>query len=86
MTTNRAMKCPDCGAQMAIRLTKGERRFYAHCPGCGRMQFGPAQSVARLDYSDAICQHSIERTPCKRGFTSWCPICRVRTFTYTQDR
>lgn len=80
--TGKTIKCPDCGAEMSIRLTKGGKRFYAHCPGCGRMQFGSAESLVRLDYTDTVCNHGVELTACKRGFTSWCPICRVRTFIY----
>lgn len=81
--TGKTMKCPDCGAVISIHLVKGGRRFYAHCTGCGRMQFGPAESLERLTAGALyVCTHGVELTPCKRGFTSWCPICRVRTFTY----
>lgn len=79
---SKTMKCPDCGADMSIGLAKGGKRFYAHCPGCGRLQFGPAGLLARLEYTDSVCPHGVELNVCKRGQTSWCPLCRIRTFTY----
>jgi len=64
-------------------LNQGEKAFCAHCPGCGRIQFGPAESLARLEAgAPYVCNHGVELTHCKRGFTSWCPLCRVRTPTY----
>jgi len=29
-----------------------------------------------------LCPHRLERKPCRGGHTTWCPICRVRSFIY----
>jgi len=77
--------CQKCGAKMPVRLLKDGWRFSAHCPGCGLIMFGPSALLSRLESQDTVCPHNPELKPCKRGFTSWCPICRVRTFAYGQD-
>ena len=76
------MTCQQCGAKMSINLVKGGRRFSAHCFGCGLQMFGPAPLSDRLGYVDAVCPHKPELKACRRGLTSWCAICRVRTFAY----
>ncbi len=86
MNSKREMTCQMCGSKMPARLLKGGSRFSAHCYGCGLQMFGPGLLLERLEYVDTVCPHTPELKPCKRAFTSWCPICRVRTFAYTQDK
>jgi len=76
------MTCQQCGAEMSINLVKGGRRFSAHCFGCGLHMFGPVPLLDRLKYVNAVCPHKPELKACKRGLTSWCAVCRVRTFAY----
>lgn len=73
------LPCP-CGAKAPVQETgKG---YYTHCPGCGRMAFfkNPVL-LERLKYGE-LCPHHPEPKPCKGGSTTWCPLCRVRTFIY----
>ena len=74
--------CQKCEAKMSVILVKGGRRFSAHCYGCGLHMFGPAPLLERLEYDSPPCPHKPKLEPCRRGLTSWCPECRVRTFTY----
>ncbi|MBM4447384.1 MAG: hypothetical protein FJ023_08590 [Chloroflexi bacterium] len=76
------MACPECGAQMPVQLVKQDKRFSSHCYGCGLHMFGPAALLARLEHTDTVCLHKPEWKACKRGFTLWCPLCRVRAFCY----
>lgn len=84
MASEWSMRCPEPGCQvwMSIRLIKGGKSYFAHCRGCGRIQFGPAYLLDRLKHETIICPHDVTLIKCKGGLTSWCPICRVRTFIY----
>lgn len=70
-----------CGA-LAPVFSVGDR-YMAHCPGCGSLTFwGNPALLERLRYGGQLCNHQLESRPCKGGWTTWCPRCRVRTFYY----
>lgn len=74
----------DCGAKARVYETAGDK-FYARCPGCGKVTFGSnTDLLERLKYGGSLCPHHPAVVPCKRGFTSWCPLCRIRTFSSEQ--
>ena len=79
------MTCEKCGAKMSVHLVKSGRRFSAHCYGCGLHMFGPTPLLERLEHTDIVCRHNPALEPCKRGYTSWCPLCRIRTFAYSVE-
>lgn len=72
--------CP-CGAKAPISTSKSG--YYIHCLKCGRLTFFRSQVLlerVRLG-AKSVCDHSVEMKPCKGGgLTSWCSLCRVRTF------
>ena len=71
-----------CGAKAQI-FSLGEKGFMSHCIGCGAMTFfHDPVLLERLRLGGQLCPHHPERKPCPGGHTSWCPICRVRTFYY----
>ncbi len=72
-----------CGASAPVRETgKG---YYAHCAGCGRMTFFRSPVLLeRVRLGGGLCPHKPGPKPCKGGSTTWCPLCRVRTFCYDQ--
>ncbi len=83
--TNFKVKCDECGALASV-FTAGESRWYCHCHGCGKKWFGSdTDLLERLKHSDTVCHHNPATKPCKGGYTTWCPLCRVRTFSYAQD-
>ena len=71
--------CP-CGSKAGITETKWG--YHSHCPHCGRLTFFKSDVLLEKVKLGAksVCDHGIELKPCKGGSTSWCPICRVRTF------
>ena len=78
-----SLPCP-CGAKAPVQETgKG---YYAHCPGCGRMTFfkNPVL-LERLRLGGPLCLHHPQPKPCKGGSTTWCPMCRVRSFSYQES-
>lgn len=73
--------CP-CGAKARV-FELGEKGYMAHCPGCGTLTFfHNPQLLERLRFGGHLCPHHPEGKPCPGGHTTWCPICRVRTFYY----
>jgi len=77
------LDCP-CGAKAQV-FELGDKGFMAHCPGCGSLTFfHNPQLLQRLGFGGQLCPHQPEQKPCPGGDTSWCPICRVRTFYYNR--
>ncbi|RLC60832.1 MAG: hypothetical protein DRI01_09545 [Chloroflexi bacterium] len=71
-----------CGAAAPIFKLQGGR-FMGHCPGCGALVFfSNPVLLERLRHGGDLCPHQPERRPCRGGFTTWCPTCRVRCFYY----
>ncbi|MBI2853344.1 MAG: hypothetical protein HYX87_00300 [Chloroflexi bacterium] len=70
----------DCGAKARVSAL-GTRGFMAHCAACGTLTFFKnADLLERVRYGGPLCPHKPERKPCPGGHTTWCLICRVRTF------
>jgi len=79
------LRCNECGALASV-FALGNSRWFSHCPGCGKMWFGSNPDLLeRLKYSEAVCLHNPPRKPCKGGYTTWCPLCRIRTFSYVSE-
>ena len=75
------LDCP-CGAKAAV-FESGECKWYAHCPGCGRLTFWTnPQLTERVKVGGKLCTHNPELTVCKDGksMTTWCMSCRIRAF------
>ena len=75
------LDCP-CGAKAAV-FESGDFKWYAHCPGCGRLSFwANPQLTERVKAGGKLCIHQPALTMCKNGSseTSWCVSCRVRVF------
>lgn len=71
-----------CGARVRV-FELGERGYMGHCAGCGSLTFfHNSQLLERLRYGAQLCPHHPERKPCPGGDTTWCKVCRVRTFYY----
>ena len=70
-----------CGAKAGVFAL--ERGFMGHCVSCGSITFfdNPAL-LERLRFGGQLCPHHLEQKPCRGGQTTWCPVCRVRTFYY----
>jgi hypothetical protein len=69
-----------CGAKARV-FSIGEKGFTAHCPACGSVTFFRSTDLLeRLKYGGTLCPHQIESKLCRGGKTSWCPVCRIRTF------
>ena len=75
----------DCGEKAAVfELEKG---YMAHCPGCGGVTFfDNPMLLERLRFGGKLCTHQLEKKACRGGHTTWCPICRVRSFIYDNNR
>jgi hypothetical protein len=71
----------ECGSKAAV--FEIERGYMAHCPSCGAITFfdNPVL-LQRLRFGGKLCPHELEKKPCRGGYTTWCPTCRVRTFIY----
>jgi len=60
-----------------------EKGYMAHCPSCGAVTFFDNQVLLqRLHFGGKLCPHELEKKPCRGGHTTWCQICRVRSFIY----
>jgi len=72
-------QCRSCGAKAQIfELEKG---YMSHCPGCGRLTFFRGSILLeRVRLGGDLCPHQLEPKPCPGGYTTWCPLCRCRTF------
>ena len=72
------IQCP-CGSKAAVFESKS--RYYAHCVGCGRISFwANPQLTEKIRLGGQLCSHKPPAKDCKGGKTSFCQICRVRTF------
>ena len=73
----------DCSCGEKARIFELERGYMAHCINCGALWFfDNPQLLERLRFSGKLCHHQVIQKPCKSGSTSWCPLCRIRTFRY----
>lgn len=78
--TGVSVDCP-CGEKAPV--FELEHGYMAHCPGCGAITFfDNPQLLERVRLGGKLCHHELEKKPCRRGYTTWCPTCRVRTFYY----
>ncbi len=72
------ISCP-CGSKAAVVETNWG--YNAHCTHCGKLIFWRnAQLTEKVELGGALCSHKPELKDCKGGKTSWCSLCRVRTF------
>ncbi|MBI2854953.1 MAG: hypothetical protein HYX87_08575 [Chloroflexi bacterium] len=71
----------DCVCGQKASIFELEKGYMAHCVECGSVVFfdNPVL-LQRLSFGGRLCPHQLERKPCPGGHTSWCSICRVRTF------
>ena len=70
-----------CGARAPVMELANGKGYMGHCAACGCLTFfHNASLLARLSYGGQLCPHQPERKRCPGGETSWCDICRVRTF------
>ena len=80
--TEFSLNCP-CGEK--ARVFERKKGYMAHCLSCGSITFfDNPQLLERLNYGGNLCHHPLERKICQGGHTTWCPLCRVRTFFYDQ--
>jgi len=71
----------DCRCGARSRVFELAKAYMAHCPGCGALTFfHNPELLERLRLGGQLCPHQPEPKPCPGGATTWCPICRVRTF------
>lgn len=81
--TEFSIDCP-CGEK--ARIFELERGFMARCLGCRAITFfDNPQLLERLRLGGKLCHHKIEPKACRGGRTTWCPVCRVRTFLYDKQ-
>jgi len=77
----------DCACGVKAPVFELERGYMVHCPGCGAITFfNNPQLLERLRFGGRLCHHHLEQKPCRGGHTTWCGVCRVRTFYYTGER
>jgi|GEM_PF-1167611 len=77
------LDCP-CGEKACI--FELERGYMAHCLTCGAITFfDNPQLLERLRLGGKLCHHQLGQKPCRGGHTTWCPLCRVRTFYYSAE-
>jgi len=82
--TELQLECP-CGAKSPVFQGK-KGKWHSHCINCGRLTFWSNPMLTeRLRYDGQLCSHEIEPLQCKEGFTTWCKICRVRSFIYAKE-
>ena len=75
------LDCP-CGAKAAV-FASGDCKWFSHCVSCGRLTFwATPQLTERAKLGVKLCPHEPEFKTCKDGKskTSWCSVCRVRSF------
>ncbi len=78
LKTDLYLQC-SCGAKSPVVQTK--ERWYSHCVCCGRMTFWSNPMLTeRLKYGGELCSHKPAVKDCKGGKTSFCDLCRIRTF------
>jgi hypothetical protein len=79
-TTEFSLECA-CGEKALVFET--EKGYMAHCLNCGAITFfDNPQLLERLRLGGKLCHHQVRPKPCRGGRTTWCPICRIRTFYY----
>ena len=77
----------DCGCGEKTQVYKLERGYMMRCPYCGAVTFfRDPILLTRLSFGGRLCPHQLEKKPCRGGHTTWCPICRVRSFEYDSQR
>ena len=73
----------NCGCGEKAPVFELEKGYMAHCLGCGAVTFfDNPLLLQRLRFGSKLCPHELEAKPCRGGHTTWCPICRVRHFSY----
>ena len=71
-----------CGSKASVVETGWG--YYCHCLHCGRLSFFKSDAVLeKIKLGGPLCSHAPELKPCKGGQTSWCNLCRIRTFLPT---
>lgn len=78
--TEFTLDCP-CGEKAVIFAL--ERGYMGHCVNCGSIVFfdNPAL-LERLRFGGQLCSHHPKPKPCRGGHTTFCKVCRVRSFYY----
>jgi hypothetical protein len=73
----------DCNCGEKAPVFELEKGYMVHCSGCGAVTFfaNPAL-LKRLGFGGKLCHHKLEAKPCRGGHTTWCSLCRIRTFCY----
>jgi transcription elongation factor Elf1 len=80
VATEYSLDC-NCGSKAIVFET--EKGYMAHCPNCGGLSFFEnPMLLQRLNYGGKLCPHEPEKKECRGGHTSWCSICRIRSFFY----
>ncbi|MFC1910431.1 hypothetical protein ACFLXC_03960 [Chloroflexota bacterium] len=70
-----------CGAK--ARVFELEHSFMVHCAACGALTFfHNPELLERLRLGGQLCPHRPEPKLCPGGHTTWCSICRIRSFIY----
>ncbi len=73
----------DCPCGVKARIFELEKGYMAHCLSCGAITFfDNPQLLERLHFGGKLCHHQLEQKPCRGGHTTWCSLCRIRTFYY----
>jgi ssDNA-binding Zn-finger/Zn-ribbon topoisomerase 1 len=80
-------QCPECGLKGNGYSVTKKGTVQAHCIGCGFTAFFNDLNVFRTN--DPWCKHRLLWESCERrsmwkkdSWTAFCPICRIRFFTY----
>ena len=73
----------DCPCGEKAKVFERKRGYMAHCLNCGAITFFEnSQLLERLRFGAKLCPHELVNQPCRGGHTTWCPLCRVRSFYY----
>jgi transcription elongation factor Elf1 len=76
-----ALICP-CGEKAKV-FERNKKGYMAHCLSCGAITFfDNPQLLERIRFGGKLCPHQLEEKPCRGGHTTWCSLCRIRTFYY----
>jgi len=76
----------DCRCGEKAPVFELERGYMGHCANCGAVTFfdNPAL-LERLRFGAQLCPHHLELKPCRGGHTTFCKVCRVRSFYYNSE-
>jgi hypothetical protein len=73
----------DCSCGEKARVFESQKGYMAHCLKCGAITFfDNPQLLERLRFNGKLCHHQLDEKPCQGGHTTWCSLCRIRTFYY----